>query len=131
LFGRLIESPRPLEYHKTVDNAMVQLEGRGLIPLPNRFKLAIERVSIVLADHVGEPAQFAVEDGVLHMYAKTNLGEINDSMRLEDDHIAINVHVDPGLVKRAVDGCSSFGIGPSCVFLSKDNFVHLISLSDR
>lgn len=132
LFARLIETTRPLEFHSTVDNAMAQLQGNTMVPIPNRFKLALERVSIVLSVNVGEPALFSIADGVLHMQAKTGLGEINDSMRLVEDHGKIDVHVDPLLIKRAVDSCSSFCIGPSCVFLSKEpHFMHLISLTDR
>lgn len=131
LFGRLIETRNPLAYHATVNQAMSQLNGDELVTIPNRFKLAIERVSIVLENNVGEPASFAIENGILSMYAKTSLGEIKDSMRLEEQHKAVDAHIDPALVKRSVDGCSAFAIGPSCMFLSKENFIHLISLSDR
>lgn len=132
LFTRLIETTRPLEFHLTMNNAMAQLEDNHLIAIPNRFKLALERVSIVLSVNVGEPALFSIDDGVLHMHAKTGLGEINDSMRLDEVHSSIDVHVDPLLIKRAVASCSSFCIGPSCVFLSKQpHFMHLISLTDR
>lgn len=131
LFSRLIETARPLEFHKTVDAVMSSLETRGLVPLPKRFKLAIERVAVVLESHLGEPAKFQISNNILQLQASTNLGNIKDSMRLDEDHSNVELHVDPTLVKRALGDCSNFYLIPSCVILSDENFIHLISASER
>lgn len=131
LFSRLIETSRPLEFHKTVDTVLSSLETKSQVPIPKRFKLAVERVSIVLESNLGEPAKFQVNNNILQMQATTNLGNIKDSMRLESDHSNVEMFVDPTLVKRALDDCSNFYLVPSCVILSDENFIHLISASER
>ncbi len=131
LFSRLIESVRPLEFDSTIEAALAQVKEADFISVPNRFKLAIERVSIVLESHIGEPAQFTIQDGTLRLFAQTNLGQIKDSMRLEGEHESIDLHVDPTLVKRALAGRSHFYLLPSCIVLSSDNFIHLISTAQR
>jgi DNA polymerase III sliding clamp (beta) subunit (PCNA family) len=129
LFSRLIETPRPLEFHSTVDSVLSQLKSRNLVPIPSRFKLAIERVSIVLQAHLGQAACFQVNNNILQMKADTALGSIKDAMRLEDGHENIEMHVDPHLIKRALSECEDFYLLNSCAILSSENFVHLVSAS--
>ncbi len=131
LFSRLIETARPLEFHATVDSVLSQREARQPVLIPKRFKLAIERVALVLESHLGESAKFEVKDDVLYMQADTSLGHIKDQMRLDAEHSDVELHVDPHLIKRALSECSELYLGKSCVILSDENFIHLISASER
>jgi len=131
LFTRLIETSRPLEFHETVDSVLSSMKVAQHVPVPKRLKLAIERIAIVLEHHIGEPAEFRIADNVLHMHANTALGDIKDSMRLDMDHNNVELTVDPLLIKRAINGSGSFYLTPSCVVLSSENFIHLISASER
>jgi DNA polymerase III sliding clamp (beta) subunit (PCNA family) len=132
LFSRLIESQRPLDLADIVASSLPETYEENLITVPSRLKLAIERVNIVLENHVGQPADFYIEEGsnFLRLYAKTDNGEIKDSMKLDQEHSIVRISVDPTLVKRALNGRTQFLLTDNCFVLAgPGEFIHLISTS--
>lgn len=133
LFSRLVESSRPLDLADMVGSSLPETYEKDLITIPSRLKLALERVSVVLENHVGQPADFFIEENnvnTLKMFGKTDLGEIRDSMKLDQEHLPVRISVDPSLIKRALVKRTQFLLTDNCMVLAgPGDFVHLISTS--
>lgn len=132
LFSRLIESSRPLDLADMVASSLPETYEKDLISVPSRLKLAIERVTIVLENRVGQAAEFYIEENsrFLRLYCKTDLGEIKDSMRLDQEHPSVKISVDPILIRRALANRTQFLLTDHCLVLAgPGEFIHLISTS--
>ena len=132
LFSRVVDCPRPLDLVGQVQSELPEDFYDKLVTLPTRLKLAIERIMVVLQGQVGNPAKFYVDEKkqFLRLFSKSDLGEVRDSMKLEEEHLSIELNVDPTLVKRSLEGRTHFMLTENCMILfGPDDFIHLISSS--
>lgn len=127
LYARLVDVRRLPAFAEQVEQLVPDPEH--FVQLPARFGMAVERVS-VLIDHLpGTPCELAVDrEGMLRLFAKSDRGEIRDSIRLEGDPEEITAWFDPALMKRAVNGRTEFYISRDALIMrGPENFYHMIS----
>jgi DNA polymerase III sliding clamp (beta) subunit (PCNA family) len=132
LYGRLVDVPRPLDFAEQVEETVP--DPNRLVDIPNRFKMAIERVSVVIEHLPGEPCEISIDDeNVLRLYAKADRGEIRDAIRLKGDpHEEISNWFDPALIKRGVDNRTDMFIGrDALVMRGPDNYYQIVNVADR
>lgn len=131
LYGRLVDVPRPLDFFEQIDDTVPNPDR--LVEIPNRFKMAVERVSVVIEHIPGEPCELAIDDeGVLRLYAKADRGEIRDAIRLKGEHEEATAWFDPALIKRGVDKRTEMFISrDALVMRGPENYYQIIQAADR
>jgi DNA polymerase III sliding clamp (beta) subunit (PCNA family) len=132
LYGRLVDVPRPEDFAEKIDEVVPNPDR--LVEIPNRFKMAIERVSVVIEHIPGEPCEVSIDDeNVLRLYAKAvDYGEIRDAIRLKGDHEEVSSWFDPALIKRGVDNRTEMFISQDALVMrGPENYYMLIQTADR
>ncbi len=129
IFSRLIESQRPLAYTEVVKQHMVPLDK--FVPIPEKLRLAVDRVICLFDGHVGEPAEILIAENWLQLHAQTPLGEVKDKIKLEGHDDAM-LYVDPTLIKRLLPKQQKLYVSNDSMLLSDEegNATHFISSSD-
>lgn len=130
IFGRMVDVPRPLDFQEQIEECVPEPEL--LVKLPGRFKLAIERVAVILEHLPGAPAEVSIDkEGVLRLFAKADRGEIRDAMRLDQEHEEVVSYFDPALVRRGVDKRTEFFLRRDVLVMrGPENYYQLISSKD-
>jgi DNA polymerase III sliding clamp (beta) subunit (PCNA family) len=120
LFGKLIETDRPIEFHKIVNHNVPQDIKKSAIVIPVRLKEMIER-AIIIADVASEKnyTTITIGDGRLRMETNSQLrGEMMDSMKLKEDHPDVSLKIDCRHIKSGLDTYTKMLITNKCMILT-------------
>lgn len=100
LFGKLIESEKPLEFEQLMDKHFPSSHIKKLVPLPSNLKFMLER-AIIMLDSVEADAKTlaTIRDGKLKLLSKSGKGEVTDTVKIDDKHPEVSVKLNPKMMK--------------------------------
>jgi DNA polymerase III sliding clamp (beta) subunit (PCNA family) len=120
LFGKLIETDRPIEFHKIINHNVPQDLKKAAITIPTRLKEMVER-AIIISDVASEKnyTTITVTDDRLRMETKSQLrGEMMDSMKLKEHHPEVTLKIDCRNIKSGIDIYDKMLITNKCMILT-------------
>lgn len=121
LFGRLIESDRPVKFMEMVRSHYPEKVHNQPVPLPDKFEGILER-AIIITDAAVERnyTTVSVADGVMKFFSKTERGQVSDTTEVAD-HPEMEVNIEPKLLKNAIGSFDKMLMTNDCaVFVRKD-----------
>lgn len=124
LFAGLIESDRPINFQETIETARKDVQ---LVTMPKKLKLMLERADVMLMGQQEQVIDMAVEDGELDLHTSTFYGVLRDNVQLEEIPKDVSLKANPGLLKRALPNCTTFGMSNDTVIVAGENFMHLVA----
>lgn len=126
LFARLIHVPEPMDFMQTIKD----LEYKPFV-IPKRWPMILERAIILLGEESEGTVDLTIHENVLRVYVKTNLGELRDSSKLDNEPGNINVSVRPDLLKRGLEICTEMAITTQNTIMIGDRATYLVSNLDN
>lgn len=99
LFGKLVESAKPLNFHGNFEDSFPAAAVKKLVPIPTKLEGILERACIISADN-GEPVkmEIVVEKENAEFYTSSRTSEARDTMQLLAQE-PVTIAVNPKLVK--------------------------------
>ena len=111
-------------------------KGLTYTPIPARLKLALARSAVVL-DGEKKEDQFVdikVENGkgtVLKIATSASLGNLNDTIPLDDDLPPVDIRLDPDSIKAGLPLCEQMAINTQALTLTGGNFTYMVARFGR
>ena len=128
LYGRLIESTRPLRFVEVIERILPPKHKDKMIAIPSRTKLILERLSVLLEGHPGHRTTMGIAEGALYVEAKTAYGELSEDVKIEGEHAEVEVEIDHSLIKRVLPYATQMLLVETALILTGDNdYMHLIA----
>ena len=106
VFGKTITSERQPDAVEKVRGYLK--EAKEMIPIQNTFRNALKRAAAVATDE--ELCSIAIVGGKLHMRTEVRGGSLKDFVALKEKHQDVDVLVNPKLLTRMLDCCTSMQI---------------------
>lgn len=127
LFGRLVESPKPMNYTRIIGDHLPADAKKKLIPIPDKLASILDR-AVVITEAKGEPLDVFVKDGTrMDFYVRSEPGhELKDFTKV-DRHPAVDVRVDAKRLRAGLDDFEDMLITDRCAILNKDEAYYLVA----
>lgn len=127
LFGRLIISQNPIDFASIVKRHFPESVRNKSVPMPSMIKLILERAVIMTDTRVDQPVtRVSCVDGVMRFYSKTDRGEVDDTVKVEN-HPDFDMKVEPRLLKAGFDTFDQMLFTKACAVLSKGDAFYMVS----
>lgn len=131
LFGRLIESEKPLNFEDIMKRHFTEADKKQLISIPTKLKLILDRAVIITDAKVDQTKTVVtVRDGRMRFSSKSDRGEVFDSMQIEDQQPEVSIKVDPRLLKNGYGFFDHMLVTETCVVMVKEDMTYLVAVSD-
>ena len=116
------------EQFKKVFSDITKKKKAESIPVPGGFEDSLERVSVVLSSAVDKHAELSVENGKLNLLAHSPIGEVKESLSVEQHPDFKEVFLPEMLLRGVADAKTLSMIPGSCILLQAKNFVYAVSI---
>jgi DNA polymerase III sliding clamp (beta) subunit (PCNA family) len=128
LFGRLIETDRPLDFVEMVDHHYPAGTEEQLVSIPTKLKLILDRAVIITESNIEQPKTVVtVKEGKMRFVSKTEgRGEVYDVMQTPE-HPEVSVTIDPKLLKRVYGQFTYMLVTEQAVVMAKDSKLYFVS----
>ena len=132
LFGRLIESSKPLDFPNLLKRNFPDERRKQLIAMPDHMKLALKRAVIITESRVDKTktAVTVNAENKLKFMSKSERGELSDTIRLKEDHAEVSVMINPKLLEAAHPQFDKILITERCIAMSKGGATHLVAATE-
>ncbi len=129
LFGRLVYSPAPSDFHGIVDYHLPKKLSSKLVSVPTKLRLVLERAIVMSSSGVDViPMKVTVKDAKARFVSEApDRGRVTDSIRLEERHLDCEIAIDPILMKRGYSFFDEMLFSKGCAIMKKDDHLYLIS----
>lgn len=124
VFSRLVSVPKPSDFEKTINDC---LKGVKFFSIPRRLPLALERASVLLSTESNVSLTMEIMDDQLQLRAKTSLGDLKDTIGLEEANGNIQCRTNPDLVKRALEYSVDIALSEQVILLQSKGFRYVVS----
>lgn len=130
LFGRLIDVPRPLDFESVIEGSFPQKEHKNLVSVPSKLQLILDRAVIITDSKTESPKTLiSVKDGIAKFFSRSEKGEVNDHMQLEEHHPDVELSIDPRLFKAGYGTFDKMLLAETCLVMAKGSSLYLVSAS--
>ena len=130
LFGRLVSVPRPLDFDSVIESTFPASAKKQLISIPTKLEMILERAIIITESKTERPkTSIVIKDDKAAFYSKSERGEVHDSLLLESGHPAVEVDVEPRLIKNGYGFFEKMILTEKCVVMVKGSSLYLVSAS--
>jgi len=128
IFSKLVDVPRPQDFPAAFASALPKGWKNKKQAIPPRLPLAFQRASILLEGHESLALKVTQAEDRLRMEAKTDFGELKESIKLEKPADELEVSVDPSLVSKGFAGSDDFLVSTEgFAFFGTHGFIYLVS----
>jgi hypothetical protein len=126
LFSRLIFSPKPHDFQRTLEAEMKSVQ---LFTIPPRLETMLDRALLIFEHHPEKliAAQLQIKDGTLRVAAKTKHEALNDSTKLDEIPQDKTALVVPKRLKRVLPLAERMGLTENGVVLTGKNVIYLVA----
>lgn len=124
LFSRLVDVPKPSDFEKTINDCSKDLT---FFEVPRRLHLALERASVLLATEANASLSMAIMDDRLLLQARTALGDLKDSIGLDNANGNVQCRTNPDLIKRALEFADDIAMSEQVTLLRAKNFRYVVA----
>jgi DNA polymerase III sliding clamp (beta) subunit (PCNA family) len=132
VFGRLIASPRPLDFVNIFERNVPEANRKKLVSIPSRLKLALERAVVITESRVDRTkTELKIEDQRLKLQSKSAArGSVDDVITLKETHDDVSIMVNPVLLKNGYPHFEKMLFTDRCAIMTKDKTTYLIATTD-
>lgn len=131
LWGRLIASKKPLNYDEMFNSYYPKGSEKKLISIPTKLELILDRACIVAsANSKAAHMEIVVEDNVAYFSTEAENGHVEDSVKLEKAHAAVELRVDPKLVKIGYGAFTQMLFTNRCMVMHDKGIYYMVSTSE-
>lgn len=128
LFGRLINSDRPIDFESILDDHYPKNMHSKLSAIPTKMKLIIERAMIISSYSVDDRATtVSVKDGKMKFVSKSDHGEISDSMQIDAKHPKASIRLDPKQLRLGYGNFDNILVTDNCAVMERDGNIFMIA----
>lgn len=132
IFGRVIESERPIDFAEVMDQVPEKSEKQQIVIKQKALKLILERACLISDDRAGRTkTQISIGDGGMDFFSSSKLGQVRDEMGIPDGHPDIKVLIDATYLKNGIDFYERMLFTRTCAILFKDDMLYMISISRK
>ncbi len=140
LFGRLIESDKPLEFTAIIDRLFPKELRDQLVDMPKtkakkqdgpppRAKLPpiLDRACIIADPKISKPSTtITIQNGKARFFSKSDYGEVVDNTTIEG-HPDVTVAFNPRFLRIGVEDFDKLLLTEKCAIMVKGNMIYLVS----
>lgn len=128
LFGRLVESDKPLPFDEIMARHFPASAKKQLVPIPSKLKLILERATII-ADAKGGMVRTAVtvKDGRMRFVTKSDRGEVIDSMQVGEQQPEVSVMLEARLLKVGYGHFDKMLVAADCCVMAGDGTLYMVA----
>lgn len=127
LFGRLVESEKPLDFAKVTTHHFPPELKKRLITIPSKLRLILERACIITEAKIDHTkTTITVRDGKMRFVSRSDRGEVVDTM-LVTDHPEVSIMVDPKPLKAGFGFFDTMLVTEKCIIMCKGDMVYLVA----
>lgn len=128
LFGRLIESERPVDFAGAMKHHFPDGVRKQLVPIPTKLRLILER-AIIITDAAADQGTTVVtcKDRQMKFVSKTDRGEVVDTMQVGDGQPDVAVRLEPKLLKHGYEFFDEMVITDRCAIMARGHMLYLVS----
>lgn len=132
LFGKFVETPNPLDFVSIIKQHTIDPK-KQLMEIPAKLGPTLDRVIIMTESQSKvdqSPVRITVADGKMSFFAKSEKGEVRDSILVKGDlQKDLQIRVDPRPFKKGIEKMQEFLATDNCLILRNDVGVYLISIT--
>lgn len=128
LFGRLVETDRPVTFKETLDHHFPKGFRKNLVPIPSKLQGILDR-AIVITDSAVEMnySTITVIDGRMKFFSKSERGQVSDTVAVGENHPEVKVQIEPKLIKAAWGKYENMLMTDECAIMERDGAVYMIA----
>jgi len=123
LFTRLLVSEQRLNFQSVLNENYSAKAQKSLISIPTTLDLIIDRAAIIAGD---EPTDITVEDEVMKFHTKSDLGKVDDTLKVTD-HPPVSVRLRAKLLKVEPGLFNKFVMTETCCIMSNDSGLYMVA----
>jgi DNA polymerase III sliding clamp (beta) subunit (PCNA family) len=133
LFGRLIESSKPLPLEDTYSHHVPANVHNQLYQIPSALRLILERAVIITDGATDQTStQVTVKNGTdgkrrMVFKSQSQRGEITDRMEVTDQQPDVEAQFRAKLVKTGIGSFDKMLVTEQCLIMSRDQFNYLVA----
>lgn len=140
LYGRILDDANPPKFSKVLNDYMPGDADNMLMDIPKGFDRLLDRAFIVVSKALDPvttlsvaPSKRGKDGSVLRLHAKSENGDVRDSLALSASHPEVSVVIDLSRFRECDLGkFDKIMIHDRCVLLRKGkNCTHLVSVLDK
>lgn len=130
LFGRLIESPQPLNFLGVLDENFPDEDRKLLIEIPTKMHLILER-AVVIAESKADRTKttITVRDGKMKFFSASDRGEVADTMLVGETQPEVSMRIEARHLKNGYGDFDRMLITERCAVMVKDNKMYMVAAS--
>lgn len=122
LFGRLVESQKPVDFDGVMERAA---DGVDMVDMPNKLRLMLERAAVMLEGKQDQVVEVRLDSKELRVAASTYFGDLVDKAEVEGVKKELTLRMNPDFVKRAYPLCDKIGLGKEAMILEGPRFTYV------
>lgn len=105
IYGKFVDM-RELRFAEIIDSNILASAER--VPLPKIFGIALDRVAVLAGSAPGASVRVMLKGDSMKMYARGDLGDINETLKITGAHEECDAHFDVNMLRRGVDSAKTF-----------------------
>jgi DNA polymerase III sliding clamp (beta) subunit (PCNA family) len=133
IYGKLVRSPKPLDYEGMIDHHFSEADEKRLVPIPTKMELVLERACIIAATNK-DPVRttITVKKGVATFETVSPVaGEVVDTIQLEGKDVKdVSLRVDPKDLRNGYGSFDQLLISDRCVVFANDAQVYMVAAAN-
>ena len=111
LFGRLVETPKELDFAGTIAANVPDID---LPAIPEKLAASLDRAEVLVAGVSRAHLRVSVKDGVLRLALKSDLGELNEALKLVGAHEEAAGEFNAAFLRRGIGKLTHFSLSRQC-----------------
>lgn len=128
MFGRLIQSDRPINFVSIVENNFSEADYKKLVPIPSKMRLILERAMVITDSSTDQGrTSISVKGGVMKFASKTPRGEVHDELEVGRNQPDASIRVRPKFLKDGYGFFDKMLITEPCVVMTRDHMLYLVA----
>lgn len=131
LFGRLLESPSPLDFVSIVGKHTPNGFKKEMIAVPTMLEGILTRAIIINDTNSNDrqPTLITVKErGVMRFHTKSDRGEAHDAVKIEQQQKEVSVRAEAKLIKEGFGFFDKWAVTKSAILMTKDDHLYLIGV---
>lgn len=126
LFSRTIQDVRVDKYVSLFER--IESKERT-VSFPEDFQNCLARALVVLDQPQNQLSTMSLDKGKLMLFSKSLIGDIQDELDYEGEHLKTTVKCSPALLKRALKFTDKFCVIPDIgIIMEGDSFLYLVAV---
>jgi DNA polymerase III sliding clamp (beta) subunit (PCNA family) len=135
LFGKLVESDKPLDFLKVMSDHFPSEMKKKMVPIPTKLELMLDR-ALIITDGTddGKTAVTVKRDGAdckMYFSSTSTRGEVHDTVLVGKQHPEVKIVVKAKWLKIGYGRFTDMIVTDKCVAMSGERSLYLVALVGR